>query len=192
MKDNVTGESITSYGVQVYSWLPFKICSNTAGKGCWPEEKYEVWVSVMDGVEDYDVWWELNGNAIETRREGTDEHGHPKFVATASVPGTYVAHCVDGMKETATCSSTRWERHLTISEQPKNAKLPKDSYIDLKVAVSDGDAPFHYVLYRNGHMYQEKTSNNRSESFHVWYASEYKIRIEDKNIQGTVDGACFY
>ena len=47
----------------------------------------------------------------------------------------------------------RFEKHLDIKKQPEGGSFPEGGQTNIAVTVSGGDAPYTYILYRNGKEY---------------------------------------
>ena len=93
--------------------------------------------------------------------------------------GTYYAHAVDAMGETATAIVERWEKKLTITEQPIGKLIPKGGTAGIRTAVADGEAPYSFQLYRNGREYVESTEDDATAEFSVFDPGEFYFHITD-------------
>ena len=178
VEDNVTGESIDSSICTVYSEKPLAPYSQTPYDYVWPGEKWTVNASFWGGVEPYEVWWTYKGDALDTY-EGMQIYGHQEYSADTYETGTYIAHAVDAMVETATAIVERWEKTLTITEQPIGKLIPKGGTAGIRTAVADGEAPYSFQLYRNGMEYVEATHDFAWAEFPIYYPGEYYFRITD-------------
>ena len=178
VEDNVTGETVDTEMCTVYSVKPFSVYSQTPYDEVWDGDKWTVKASFWGGVEPYEVWWTYNGDALDTY-EGGKVYDYQEYCADTYTTGDYTVHAVDAMGAIAESTVHRWEKHLTISEQPKGGVIPKDSYSSIRVAVSDGEAPYTYILYRNGSEYRKETYSSNSNAYRVWYPGIYYYVIED-------------
>ena len=134
--------------------------------------------SFADGTEDYEIWWDKDGDAIESR-EDTDQDGNVISYAETSEAGVYTVHAVDAHGEVITASVVRTDEKLTIAEQPVGGTIPKDGYLPISVTVSDGKGPYTYILFRNGKHEVQSTEESTVSTFSVWYPGEYYFHIED-------------
>ena len=177
--DDLTGESVSSYACQVYSIDPFRLVNITESCEVLPEEETFVVASFAGGVEEYEIWWDKNGTAIDSV-EGRDEVDHVYSLANVDGPGVYTVHGVDSMYATASGTVTISAPKLTIVEQPVGGTIPKDKNLELNVKVAGGKGPYYYTAYRNGVEYAiGETDTPQRFGFRVWYPGEYYMHIED-------------
>ena len=176
--DNVTGETATSEYCEVYSTEPFHLVSITEDCEVLPKDDTFVIASFAGGVEDYEIWWDKNGTAIDSV-EGRDEQDHVYSRANVDGPGKYTVHGVDSMYATASGSVTITVSKLTIVEQPVGGTIPKGKQAVISVTVSDGEGPYTYKLFSNGEHVVQDTREDTGCSFNVWYPGNYYIHVED-------------
>ena len=178
--DDATGEEVHSYACQVYSTDPFHLAGISDDYELLPDQTITLFAAFDGGVEDYEIWWDKDGDAIESVEENNN---HTTSVKTDS-PGIYTVHGVDSMYATASASVTVTASKLTIVEQPVGGTIPKDGHAEINVLVADGEGPYHYTLYRNGYVYLKGTSdtptpNGLPYGFYLWYPGNYYFHIED-------------
>ena len=183
VEDNVTGETVDSEMCTVYSTDPFRLASISEDCTLVPKENVMLVASFTGGVEDYEIWWDKDGGAIDST-EGTDAAGNVVSYVDTAEAGVYTVHGVDSMYATASASVTVTAPKLTIVRQPEGGTIPKDGHAEINVLVVDGEGPYHYTLYRNGGVYLKGTSdtptlNGFPYGFNVWYPGNYYFRIED-------------
>ena len=176
--DNVTGETATSEYCEVYSTEPFHLENITQDCEVLPKDDTFVIASFAGGVEDYEIWWDKDGEAIDSV-EGRDEQDHVYSRANVDGPGKYTVHGVDSMYATASGSVTITVSKLTIVEQPVGGTIPKGKQAVISVTVSDGEGPYTYKLFRNGEHVVQDTREDTGCSFNVWYPGNYYIHVED-------------
>ena len=176
--DNVTGETVNSEYCEVYSTEPFHLENITQDCEVLPKDDTFVIASFAGGVEDYEIWWDKDGAAIDSV-EGRDEQDHVYSRTNVDGPGKYTVHGVDSMYATASGSVTITVPKLTIVEQPKDSIIPKGSYTKINVVVADGDMPYTYILYRNGVEYLTETDDDDSCPVGIWDPGNYYYHIED-------------
>ncbi len=180
--DLVTGEEADSNSCLIYDTEPLKIVSITGTNDTfWPEEEREVTVTVEGGTPPYGGWLYIDGvwaNPDDNLIDAVGPDGEGRYTLTATgVGGTvYEFHVMDGMGEQDSVATPRWERKLTIGEQPEDGVLRRSGSVEVACTVADGIAPYSYDLYRNGEPHQNKTSNGR---FKVVVPGEYYIRVTD-------------
>ena len=146
-----------------------------------PDADTFVVASFAGGVEDYEIWWDKNGTAIDSV-EGRDEVDHVYSRANVDGPGVYTVHGVDSMYATAKGSVTVTAPKLTIVEQPVGGTIPRDGYSTIYVELAEEETiylPYLYMLYRNGEHYLQYSAPRLSGSFSIWYPGTYYIRIVD-------------
>ncbi|MBQ9188779.1 MAG: hypothetical protein IJ138_05585, partial [Clostridia bacterium] len=186
--DNVTGETATSEYCEVYSTAPFRLADITGDFELTSDADATVIASFAGGVEDYEIWWDKDGKAIDSV-EDRDAQNNVRSRANVDGPGKYTVHGVDSMYATASGSVNVTAPKLTIVEQPVGGTIPKGSYATINVVLAEEkqiDLPYLYMLYRNGEHYLQYSAPQISGSFSVWYPGEYYIRIVD-NKGRTVD-----
>ncbi len=176
--DNVTGDTVDSEMCTVYDVEPFHLVNITQSCEILPNEDTFVVASFAGGVEDYEIWWDKNGTAIDSV-EGRDELDNVYSRANVDGAGKYTVHGVDSMYATASGSVTITVPKLTIVEQPKDSIIPKGSYTRINVVVADGEMPYTYILYRNGEEYLTETDDDDSCPVGIWDPGEYYYHIED-------------
>ena len=176
--DNVTGDTVDSEMCTVYDTEPFHLVNITQSCEILPNEDTFVVASFAGGVEDYEIWWDKNGTAIDSV-EGRDELDNVYSRANVDGAGKYTVHGVDSMYATASGSVTITVPKLTIVEQPKDSIIPKGSYTRINVVVADGEMPYTYILYRNGEEYLTETDDDDSCPVGIWDPGEYYYHIED-------------
>ena len=177
--DNVTGDSVTSDICEVYSAPVLTLVSITENKEIWPGEYCPLEASFTGGTPDYEIWWDRDGDAIDSTESVTGDGG--TTYANAATFGTYTVHIVDDRREsvTATCRISR--KDLTIKRQPAGGSLPaKGEYLPLSVEMADGKAPFTYVLYYNFTQIASSTEDSYSSGdFKAWEPGYYYFVITD-------------
>ena len=180
--DSVTGEEATSNPATVYDLDPLTIYSVPGWVTMWPEEEWTLTAAVKGGVPPYEVWWDCDGVPLLTWEAGTNSDGNPCFEAVGTATGLYTAHATDAMGATDVCATPRFERHLTISQQPEGGTLPAGGRIGLTLAVSDGKPPYTYMLFHDG----KRTRTTRgsgtydpSYTFNATETGEYYIVVRD-------------
>lgn len=178
VEDNVTGETVDSEMCTVYSTDPFRLASISEDCTLVPKENVMLVASFTGGVEDYEIWWDKDGGAIDST-DGTDAAGNVVSYVDTAEAGVYTVHGVDSMYATASGTVTVTAPKLTIVRQPEGGTIPKRTYAAVGVIVSDGEAPYTYTLMRNGENYNECTEDNTACAFAVWYPGNYYIHIED-------------
>ncbi len=188
--DTVTGDTVTSDEAVVYEAEPFKIQGVNAFNPMWPEEEAELAAWCTGGVPPYEVWWDHNGTPLNTQ-QGADKEGCPAFYATSTAGGLYTAHATDSMGATDVCAVVRYDKHLNIAQQPVGGTIPKDGHTEISVVMADGEAPYTYMLYRNGQLDVQSTEDDTSGAFNVWYPGNYYFHIEDSEGH-TVDSDVVY
>jgi len=176
--DNVTGETATSEYCEVYSTAPFRLADITGDFELTSDADAAVTASFTGGVEDYEIWWDKDGEAINSV-EDRDAQNNVRSRANVDGPGKYTVHGVDSMYATASASVNVTAPKLTIVEQPVGGTIPEGKCLPISVTVSDGEAPYRFVLYRNGEYYVEVTDDLASAAFSVWYPGNYYFHIED-------------
>ena len=176
--DNVTGETATSEYCEVYSTAPFRLADITGDFELFSNADATVIASFAGGVEDYEIWWDKDGTAIDSV-EDRDAQNNVRSRANVDGPGKYTVHGVDSMYATASASVKVTVPKLTIVEQPKDSIIPKGSYTKINVVVADGDMPYTYILYRNGEEYLTETDDDDSCPVGIWDPGEYYYHIED-------------
>ena len=176
--DNVTGETATSEYCEVYDTAPFRLADITGDFELTSDADAAVTASFAGGVEDYEIWWDKDGEAIDSV-EDRDAQNNVRSRANVDGPGKYTVHGVDSMYATASGSVTITAPKLTIVEQPKDSIIPKGSYTKINVVVADGDMPYTYILYRNGVEYLTETDDDDSCPVGIWDPGEYYYHIED-------------
>ena len=97
--------------------------------------------SFTGGVEDYEIWWDKDGGAIDST-EGTDAAGNVVSYVDTAEAGVYTVHGVDSMYATASASVTVTAPKLTIVRQPEGGTIPKDGHAEINVLVADGEGPY--------------------------------------------------
>ena len=176
--DDVTGEKATSEYCEVYSEPPFRLVSISGDCELVPGASAELIASFADGTKDYEIWWDKDGTAIDSV-EGTDAEGNVISCVDTAEAGVYTVHGVDAHGETVKASVVRTDEKLTITEQPQGGMIPKDSYTRINVVVADGEAPYTFILYRNGEECLTETDDSDSCPYGVWDPGEYYYHIED-------------
>ena len=176
--DNVTGETATSEYCEVYSTEPFRLADITGDFELTSDADAAVTASFIGGVEEYEIWWKKDGEAIDSV-EDRDAQNNVRSRANVDGPGVYTVYGVDSMYATASGSVTITAPKLTIVEQPKDSIIPKGSYTKINVVVADGDMPYTYILYRNGVEYLTETDDDDSCPVGIWDPGEYYYHIED-------------
>ena len=176
--DNVTGETATSEYCEVYDTAPFRLADITGDFELTSDADAAVIASFTGGVEDYEIWWKKDGVAIDSV-EDRDAQNNVRSRANVDGPGVYTVYAADSMYATVSASVNVTAPKLTIVAQPKGGTIPKGSYTTIHVTVSDGEAPYRFVLYRNGEYYVEVTDDPAFASFGVWYPGNYYFHIED-------------
>ncbi len=176
--DNVTGETATSEYCEVYSTEPFRLVNITQSCEILPGEDTFVVASFDGGVEEYEIWWDKDGTAIDSV-EGRDEQDNVYSRANVDGAGKYTVHGVDSMYATASASVTITAPKLTIVAQPVGGTIPKGSYTRINVVVADGEMPYTYILYRNGEEYLTETDDDDSCPVGIWDPGNYYYHIED-------------
>ena len=177
--DNVTGDTTTSEYCEVYDEEPFKLVSiGVTAKEMWPEEVGNLTAVFTGGTPDYEVWWEKDGEAIDTRK-GVALNGQFSFYADSTGAGTYTVHGADAHGETASGSTVRKDKQLEIAKQPVGGIIPGKAYLPVSVEMKNGSAPFTFVLFRNGKRYDSLKRESYTGEFNIWYPGEYYIHIED-------------
>ncbi len=175
--DDQTGETAPSNVVTVYDTEPFRLMTFTGDGEHYSDGSGMLKAGFAGGVQPYEIWWDKDGEAIESEDAEVDDYiGAVVYNATI---GNYTVHAVDAMGEVITATSHRIAPKLTIVEQPVGGTIPKDGYKDISVSVSDGEAPYRFVLCRNGEHYTEVTDDPAFATFGVWYPGEYYFHIED-------------
>ncbi len=175
--DDQTGETAPSNVVTVYDTEPFRLMTFTGDGEHYSDGSGMLKAGFAGGVQPYEIWWDKDGEAIESEDAEVDDYiGAVVYNATI---GNYTVHAVDAMGEVITATSHRIAPKLTITEQPVGGTIPKDGYKDISVSVSDGEAPYRFVLCRNGEHYVEVTDDPAFATFGVWYPGEYYFHIED-------------
>jgi len=176
--DNVTGETAVSEYCEVYSTEPFRLVNITQSCEILPGEDTFVVASFDGGVEEYEIWWDKDGTAIDSV-EGRDEQDNVYSRANVDGAGKYTVHGVDSMYATASGSVTITVPKLTIVEQPVDGTIPKGSYTRINVVVAGGEAPYTYILYRNGAEHRRETYKSETNAYRIWDPGEYYYHIED-------------
>ena len=175
--DDQTGQTAPSNVVTVYDTEPFRLMTFTGDGEHHPDGSGMLKAGFAGGVQPYEIWWDKDGEAIESEDAEVDDYiGAVVYNATI---GNYTVHAVDAMGEVITATSHRTAPKLTIVAQPKGGTIPKGSYTTIHVTVSDGEAPYRFVLCRNGEHYVEVTDDPAFATFGVWYPGEYYFHIED-------------
>lgn len=178
VEDNVTGETVDSEMCTVYSTDPFTLVYLTGDCEYDPESSGVLIAKFTGGVEDYEIWWDKDGIAIDSV-EDRDAQNNVRSRANVDGPGKYTVHGVDSMYATASASVNVTAPKLTIVEQPKDSIIPKGSYTKINVVVADGDMPYTYILYRNGVEYLTETDDDDSCPVGIWDPGNYYYHIED-------------
>ena len=188
--DDLTGETASSYMATVYDTEPFTLVYLT-GDGEYNPEGSGILVSEFKGgVTPYEFWWDKDGEAIESY-DGEVNENYGSVVYNATV-GNYTVHAVDAMGAVVTATSHRTAPKLTIVQQPEDGVIIKGTHGQISVAVSDGDAPYTFTLFRNGKHLVQATENSKTSTFAVWYPGEYLFLISDaRGRSAKSDPACF-
>ena len=174
--DDITGETATSEYCEVYSEPPLTLTSITEDQEIWPGDYCPLTATFTGGVEDYEIWWDRDGQAIDST-DGVD--GHTSY-ANAAAFGTYTVHIVDSMHEVLTASCHITEKHLTIAKQPQGGNLPdKNAPLLLTVEMKDGTAPFEFDLLYNGKYLATNKENSYTGEFNAWEPGFYSIYVTD-------------
>ncbi len=175
--DDVTGETVDSYACTVYDAEPFRLMTFTGDGEYTPDSSGILVAGFAGGVEPYEIWWDKDGEAIES--VDAEVEGYIGSVVHNATIGNYTVHAVDAMGEVITATSHRIAPKLTIVEQPVGGTIPKNGFTDFSVSVADGEAPYKFVLYRNGEYEVEVTTDSTKADFRAWYTGNYYIHIED-------------
>ncbi|MBR4907117.1 MAG: hypothetical protein IKZ44_09760 [Clostridia bacterium] len=176
--DDVTGETAISEYCEVYSETPFRLVSISEDCELVPGASAELIASFADGTKDYEIWWDKDGTAIDSV-EGTDAEGNVISYVDTAEAGVYTVHGVDAHGETVKASVIRTDEKLTITEQPVGGTIPKNDSLPISVTVSGGEAPYTYILYRNGEEYRKDSGYPGYCLFSIWYPGNYYYHIED-------------
>ncbi|MBO4378646.1 MAG: SprB repeat-containing protein [Clostridia bacterium] len=177
--DKVTGDVKKSDDVIVYSGTPFEFVGiGVTNDYLWPEETGNLTAVFTGGKPPYDVWWDKDGEPIPTE-EGTGLAGFIRFVAQSVGSGRYTVHAKDAMGEEITASTRRHDRCLEITEQPEGGIIPRKESLPMSATVADGEAPYEYILYRNGQKYGQLTKDDPFVNFTIYSPGEYYLHIED-------------
>ena len=188
--DNVTGDTVDSETCTVYSVEPFRLMRFTGDGEHFSDSSGILVAGFAGGVEPYEIWWDKDGEAIDSVDSEVDDYiGSLVYNATV---GNYTVHAVDAMGEVVTATSHRIAPKLTIVQQPEDGVIIKGTHGQISVAVSDGDAPYTFTLFRNGKYLVQATENSKTSTFAVWYPGEYLFLISDaKGRSAKSDPACF-
>ena len=176
--DDVTGETAISEYCEVYSETPFRLVSISEDCELVPGASAELIASFADGTKDYEIWWDKDGTAIDSV-EGTDAEGNVISYVDTTEAGVYTVHAVDAPGEVVKASVVRTDEKLTITEQPVGGTIPKNDSLPISVTVSGGEAPYTYILYRNGEEYRKDSGYPGYCLFSIWYPGNYYYHIED-------------
>ena len=175
--DNVTGDTVDSETCTVYSVEPFRLMRFTGDGEHFSDSSGILVAGFAGGVEPYEIWWDKDGEAIDSVDSEVDDYiGSLVYNATV---GNYTVHAVDAMGEVVTATSHRIAPKLTIVQQPEDGVIIKGTHGQISVAVSDGDAPYTFTLFRNGKYLVQATENSKTSTFAVWYPGEYLFLISD-------------
>ncbi|MCR4621320.1 MAG: immunoglobulin domain-containing protein [Clostridiales bacterium] len=178
--DRVTGHTAASRTATVYAAPQLRIAIDYATETQKPGVSYELLALVSGGVPPYQVWWEYGGLVIPSKETDDDEG---ILTAAESVEaGMYTVYAEDEVGNFTCQTITRSDPPLRIAKQPEGGTIQLYGNEMISVAVTDGEAPYNYVLYRNnGETYAEATLDDPEASFEVFDAGSYYFRVEDTN-----------
>ena len=182
--DEWTGDAVDSDTVEVYEADPLRWYDITADAMLWPEEEWELNVTIEGGVPPYEVWWDRDEVPLYTQQGPDDAGGRATFFADGGVgAGKFTLHVTDTKGVSLTAVTMRRDRELTITSQPQDDVFLKNKSADISVTVSDGDAPYTFILYKypNDEQIASETKNKTSATFKIWTPGIYYILIRDAN-----------
>ncbi len=174
VEDNATGETVDSELCTVYTGPRLELMKFPADTSLGPDETMALEVQFIGGSYPYEIWWDKDGEAIES--EDYQGDGEGGALAEAVGPGVYTFHVADSWREVLTATCTITERHLSVVRQPEGGELPVNGYVVVSAEFSDGEGPFTYYLYCNGKASQV---NYNEPSFKVWHPCTCSILAVD-------------
>ena len=178
--DTVTGDKAYSDTVDVYDAKPLILSACSAEEALWPEEEWDLHVTVEGGTPPYEVQWEKDGRPLETTEGDRDELGRPTYHAVGTDAGVYTVRVTDSMGETVAATTRRTDKKLTISQQPQDGTLPEDgSPMKMSIEVSDGTPPYTFLLYHDGRRQRTRSADVGSYVFDIFETGDYCISIRD-------------
>ncbi len=183
VRDDLTGQVMTSEKCKVYAGDPFTIDHMTGDCEMWPGDEGLLVASFMGGVEPYTVRWEKDGEPFPCGG-GRNEKDLYYTSITTWEGGAYTMYAEDSLHEKIQVTVIRKDKTLTISQQPVGGTIPRKGHLEINVLVEDGTAPYTFILYRNGEDLVRATSDTATPNglpfgFNVWYPGVYYFHITD-------------